>query len=795
MTTKRIIPKILLSAIILTLGIAITTSCSSTSNMPEGDILYSGIKSIEYKNLEDNSRLTKAQNDTLSTHIATTKAEIEASLASAPNGSFMGSSIIKSPFPMRLWIYNAFANSEKGIGRWLRNTFGKRWITIDDVNPELHATVATNVLKSYGYFNGNVDYSIIPSANPRKAYVSYNVDFSNLSVLDTITRMGFPQIVDSIIEANSAERCISIGSPFSAAALEAERTRLSNLLRNEGFYLYKKEYITYEADSVSIPGHVLLHIKPSEDMPEEVNKRWFIGHLRVEMRRTMREQLTDSTTNRFFTLLYNENRPIRPSVILRDITFRRGEPFSYDRYQQTVQNLASAALFSSFDFNFVPREGTDTLDVTLNCVFDKPYDVTFEAGLKGNSNSRLGPNLTLGLTKRNALHGGESLNLSLFGDYQWQLKSGDNDNGGTKNYYVYGFKASLEYPRLETPFHIFTKKRHRYYATPKTNVFASYSCQNRPDYFKYITLSAGLTYTLQTSESSRHEFSPLLFDYSFVGHETDKFYELMNQNVGLLKLQDLFVPKIQYTYTYSSPTTYINPITWRTTISEASNLVALGYVIAGKKWNEKDKILFKNPFSQYVRLETDFVKRWRTGDKSNLVFHLNGGIIYSYGNSETNITPYNEQFFVGGANSLRAFASHGIGPGNTAYDDESVRFNMLRTGSLKFETNLEYRFGIIGDLYGALFIDAGNVWNMMPDLSNVEEEYHEEIRDMYRIDFFRQLATDAGVGLRYDLGFLMLRLDWAAALHMPYNTSKTGYFNVDDFKRSNTLHFAIGLPF
>ena len=802
--TKR--PNTQTASLALLLCLALLSSCSTTSNLPEGEQLYRGIKEINISRLGDweigrldtknpNDQTTKQLNDQLKSHLADTKLELAAALASPPNGAILGSSKLKSPFTIGLWIYNAFANEEKGFGKWMRNSFGKRWITINDVNPELHATVATNLLRSRGFFNANVSYKVITGKNPKKAKISYDVELNNVYVNDIIERRGFPHDIDSIMESSRDEWLIHTGDPFCASDLEAERSRLCEMLRNKGYYYYQKEYITFTADSVSKPGRVMLRISPSDNVPDIANKCWYIGHIRIQMRKNAREELTDSVTTRALTLLYNKERPIRPSVILRDITFRKGEPFSYDRYQQTAQNFASAGLYSSYDFNFAPREGTDTVDVTLNCVFDKPYDVTFEAGVKGNSNSRLGPNLTLGLTKRNAFHGGESLSFNLFGDYQWQLRKNKTDGGSANNYYVYGFKASLQYPRLETPFHIFTKKRRRYFATPKTDFYVSYNTQNRPGYFKYVTLSAGVTYQIQTNAVSRHEFSPIIFDYSFVSNRTDKYYELIAKNMSLIKLEDLLVPKIQYSYTYSSPGNYQSPIVWRTTISEASNLLALGYSVAGKKWNEKGKELFNNPFMQFVKLESDFVKYWHFDEKNTLVFHANGGMLYSYGNSKLNQVAYNEQFFAGGANSLRAFPSHGIGPGNATPDLYGGSFSVLRIGTVKFEANLEYRFGIAGNLSGALFIDAGNVWNIPEKLSDEVPEVRDVLSKYNQIHFFRELATDAGVGLRYDLGFLVLRVDWAGALHLPYDTSKKGYFNVDDFGHNNNLHFAIGLPF
>jgi hypothetical protein len=60
---------------------------------------------------------------------------------------------------------------------------------------------------------------------------------------------------------------------------------------------------------------------------------------------------------------------------------------------------------------------------------------------------------------------------------------------------------------------------------------------------------------------------------------------------------------------------------------------------------------------------------------------------------------------------------------------------------------------------------------------------------------FEQTALGTGIGLRYDLGFLVIRIDWGIAIHCPYDMGKSGYFNVSSFKEAQTLHFAIGYPF
>ena len=153
-------------------------------------------------------------------------------------------------------------------------------------------------------------------------------------------------------------------------------------------------------------------------------------------------------------------------------------------------------------------------------------------------------------------------------------------------------------------------------------------------------------------------------------------------------------------------------------------------------------------------------------------------------------------FYVGGANSIRAFPVRGIGPGAFPGIDNKAYSYLMQNGDVKLVLNLEYRRQLFGNLYGALFLDSGNVWYTNEDFNGVEE-FNEIFRDSrFRLkNLFNDMALGTGVGLRYDLGFLVLRLDWGYALHVPYDTGKSGYFNVKGFKDNQTLHFAIGYPF
>ena len=216
-----------------------------------------------------------------------------------------------------------------------------------------------------------------------------------------------------------------------------------------------------------------------------------------------------------------------------------------------------------------------------------------------------------------------------------------------------------------------------------------------------------------------------------------------------------------------------------------------------KKWSEEGKHVLGTPFSQFLKLETNFCKTWRVGDFSSLVFHFYGGIMKPLGNDSNG--PFSEQMYVGGANDLRGFSMRTIGPGSVHIDDSNSQY-LYHNGDMKLVVNLEYRPRLFGSLYGALFLDAGNVWvinKTRRDMLN--ETYHQDA-------FKKDLAIDLGVGIRYDLDFFVLRLDWGFAIHKPYNSyyspkdnqtheTTSGFVNVRNFKDAQCLNFAIGYPF
>lgn len=769
-------------------------SCSMTKNIPEGDQLFTGLKAITYEDYEQNDNFTKTQE------------EVEAALATAPNGSLFGSSYYRMPFSFGVSVWNTYSEKDTPFARWMTKSFGKQPVLMSWVNPELRANVAQSVLRNHGYFAGSVNYQRIDQKNPKTAKISYQVIPGRMYTLDSISVVGFPTEADSLIQATADETYVKKGDAFVVSNLDAERQRISTLLRNNGYYYYQPGYASYLADTFMVDGKVQLQLKLANDIPVAATHKWYIGNIDVSMRRSNREVLTDSIKRRITIHFTGKKPPVRARVLMSDIKLRPRQLYNHDNYLQSISKLNAMGLFSSVNMNFTPRDTTaqcDTLDLAMTCTFDKPWDFYVETNFNARTIGRMGPELRMGVTRRNAFRGAEKIDVNVHGSYEWATS---NNSSGMNNY-EYGADASVEFPRIIAPFfggdRVKRDKggkviRRRFFSTPSTLVKASTDIIYRPGYYKMHVVSGEWTYRWQTSAQSRHEFSPLTVKYQFMNSHTSEFEDLLKNNMYLMAtMQDYFIPEMRYTYTYTSPSGSLHPIRWETTLSESGNGVALYDVATGKKWNDKEKTMFKNPYSQFLKIETDFTKTWTLDAVSKLVAHVNAGYIYVYGNSDW--LPNSELFYVGGANSIRAFTVRGIGPGSIksfGTTSNSAVDYILRNGSIKFVCNLEYRRQLFGNLYGALFLDAGNVWTQ-PGTSFGDSDVDAIYKPgsfKFR-NFLREQAVGTGLGIRYDLDFLIIRLDWGLALHMPYDTGKSGFYNVESFKGSHTLHFAIGYPF
>jgi len=784
----------LLTVATCTLCILLVSACSETSALPEGEKLFTGLKKINYTDYEPNE------------HATNTQVEMESVLASAPNGALLGSSYYRTPFPIKLWIWNAFSQHTDAFSKWMTKAFGTRPKLLSQVNPELRAHIAQVQLKNYGYFNGKVTYKEVSRENSKKGKIAYTVDMGPLWRIDTLYYKGFPKSSDSLLAEAQTTTLLKHNTPLSISTLDAERQRIATTFRNNGYYYFQSGYTSYLADTLAKPQYVQLKLQMADSLPDKVYRQWYVGNIHINFHRDFMDSLTRHVTFRHFTESFNGRKPpLRAGVILRGMKLWPGKPYSADAETQWLNIIQSTNLFSYNNLTFTPRDSvnSDTLDVTLDLLLDKPYDFYVEGNARVKTTGHMGPELITGITKRNAFHGGEKLDFNLHGSYEWNTAHHAEGNHNALNSYELGADAALVMPRILTPRSLFMKRiqidslnrvkppkrmhKPRMYAiTPTTTIKASFNVLNRASYFRRHVVSGELTYDWYTSKQKHYTFSPLVLSYEYMNSKTAAFDSVLRDNPYLqISMRDQLVPKMSFTYAYTSPATYRNPVTWSITASEAGNLTSLAYMPFNKRWDSKSKKLFKNPYAQFLKLETDFVKTWQIAEHQQVVAHLSGGVIWSYGNATQ--APYYEQFYVGGANSVRAFNVRSIGPGS--YKPANGNYSYVeQTGDLKFLMNLEYRPRLFGNLYGAMFLDAGNVWALR----------NEDNRDgsMFKLkDAYKQMAVGTGVGLRYDMGMFVIRLDWGVGLHVPYDTHKGGFYNVKSFADAQSIHLAVGYPF
>ena len=781
---------------------AMLSACSTTSALPEGEQLYTGMTPTEYTNYTKNAHFNAVQE------------ELDIVLATKPNASLFGSPSLKSPFPVGLWIWNAFSPDTTKFGRWITRVFGSRPITLSNVSPDLHATVGKNLLNKRGYFNNKITHELVPQSNKKKIKLKYTVNMGHLWTIDSLQYVDFPPDIDSLIQASRPNAIIKNGDAFDVATLEQERQRLTSLFRNNGYYYYNNNDASYLADTTIVRGKVITRLQLADSINPIDLKQWRIGKITVNLQKNFMEELRQHRKKQGFDLNFNgRHSPLRSRVIANDLQFRPGDLYQQSKHTETMERLNATRLFTASNISFKPSNSTDTcstLNVTLDFMFDRPYDFYVEAYGRGKTTGKYGPELVVGVTKRNAFRGAELLNVRLHGAYEWTTKrSNDAGTTGRINDYQYGAEVSLQFPRFLNPFKtpprilrermrkreaaaiaagkpLTLKPQRTYFESPMTTLSASTNVIKRALYFKRHVVAGELTYSWAPSERHSFIFKPLSLAYEYMRSVTDRFKALTDSVPYLeVSMADQFIPKALFQYTYQSPSGYANPIRWWSTVSEASNVIALGYLASGEKWNKREKTMFKNPFAQFVKIETNFTKLWALSGKSSIAAHANAGVVWAYGNSR--FAPYSEQFFVGGANSIRAFNVREIGPG-TYRSASLVRSYVEQTGEVKVQANVEYRPHLVGNLYGALFLDAGNVWTLHSDASRPGSQFHFN-------NFFKELAFGTGVGLRYDIGFFMLRVDWGIGLHVPYETGLNRLYNIRHFGDAQALHLAIGMPF
>jgi len=716
---------------------AFLVSCSTTKVLQDGEyrLAVNKIKVTNDKHFKSN---------TLTPYIQQT-----------PSTSFIGG---WNPF---LCVYNWQNGKGKGWDKFVK------MIGVAPVvyNPDLVADSEESIkdhLQYVGYFHSDVDANV--AVKRRNVTVTYNVTLGKqypISSFDwTVPDGEFKEVFDY----DTTFIIVRPGQALAEATLEEETVRASQYFRDNGFFNFNKNLYAFEADTLAHNDSAKLHMAireyPRAGSPEDAKplNKYYIGNV---------------------TFSHPESMKIRPKVLSGLNLIKPGDLYSETVVNNTYQRLSQIKVFNSVNINMV-ETSSNTVDANISLTQGKLQG--FKLNLEGSTNSSglFGVSPQISYYHKNIFHGGEWLNLSFMGNFQFKLKENVRSN-------EFGVSAGLSLPKfLFLPYSLFKG------AIPRTDFNVSYSYQNRPEYKRNI-VSASYGYTGSYRDRFSYKVYPLQLNIVHLFNLDDDFYKSLSNDPYLRNsYQDHFDFGSGATFYYTTNTD-ANPKTSflysRVQFDIAGNLLSAFNKLM-KTDEDGNHLIWGTPYSQFVRLEYTLGKTWRFGRKDGqaIATRILAGAGFAYGNSTA--LPFEKHFYAGGANSLRGWQARSVGPGHAAMDSTFVIPN--QTGDMKLEANIEYRYKLFWKLEGATFIDVGNVWNMP---INHNKAAREETLFHWK-SFYQDIAANWGLGLRADFNFLVVRVDLGMKVHDPSNTTQPWYGPKQWFTRSGyAVHFGVGYPF
>lgn len=755
------------------------SSCSTTKKLTEGQELYTGVKKMKI----ETAKGVKLEGPKSSA--------ISGALSYPPNNPLF-SPYVRSPFPIGLWVYNWNIKKEKGLKYWLYRKLAKKPVLISDVQPDLRLKVVDYAANDYGYFGVKSSYELIHNKrNPKKAKITYHVYVPEAYLLGDVKFWGWKGRMDSLLQATKP-RCLLVkGAEYNLFTMENERERITKILRDNGYYYFQPEYVEFLADTTQEKRVADIRISLKHGVPTSALQAYKVGQVNLVLDELDQTVNRDSLSVQGTNVSYSKPLEIKTKVIARSMYLHPGEIYSFARQNKTQSNLARLGIFKYTNLNVSRVDSTGgqefgTLNFNINAIYDLPIETEIEMDVSSKSNNLLGPGLTLGITNKNLFRGGENLTFKLNGAYEWEVgKKQAGSKSGLINSYELGLNAGFSLPRLLVPDFLKSKKDF----AERTHYQLGVDFLNRHTFFRMISFSGSTSYDFQSSRRVSHSITPLKITYTRLLRTSKEFDETMLNNPAIaLSFKNQFIPSMSYTYTYDRGVTARNPnrFFWQTTFSSAGNLLSAIQYISGNHQGQ-GKTIFGNTYSQFLKNTSEIIVYRKVTETSMLATRFMGGIGYAYGNSR--VMPYSEQFYIGGANSVRAFRVRSIGPGSYHQESDNKTAYLDQTGDIKLEANVELRFKIMYRLNGAIFLDAGNVWLLRKDPKRPGGEFRLS-------GLLNEIALGTGFGLRYDIGYIVIRGDLGIGIHTPYeNPDKRGYYNISSFKDRYAFHLAIGYPF
>lgn len=703
-----------------------------------------------------------------------------------------------------LGLYN-FSNidRERWPHGWLRK-IGEEPVIFDPLAAERTKNQLEGYLDSKGYFNGTVEAHT--GIIKKEAEVFYNISPGIPYTIRDIRYEIEDSLLYGLVMIDTMNCTIERGMNYDVDLLQKERQRLERFIRDIGFYAFSTEDIFFRVDSSLSTNQVNVYYAVSRSSSlDSQGKLVYSTHRMFRVRDVYiypefdpREALTqgedyltgfDTTSiDGFHFIIPPGKQYINPEVLKRAIYVMPGALYSVTNTEATHDHLAELKNHRLININYaeVPGfRGSRPGEGTLDCIIQlTPMDLqSYTIELEGtNSGGNLGGAVNLIYQNKSLFHGAENFSLKLKGAYETLTEAVT----GFKNSQEYGVEATLRLPKFLMPYpskELFIRKH-----DPKTVLQAGYNFQKMPVYTRTMAnLTVG--YSWKGNRYTSHTFNPLVFDVVNLPYISPSFAARIDTTSYLkYSYRDVMVLGTNYNFVFNNQMIRKSKDYWhvRLGFDAAGNLLSLGYKIAGADKVDDAYQLLKQPFAQYVKGEIDASYHRKINEVSTLAYRFFTGVGWPYGNSRA--MPFEEQYFGGGSNDIRAWLVRTLGPGSYVFSDTTF---INQTADIKLEANAEYRFKLFWILEGALFLDAGNIWTFREDIDRPGGQFKIN-------KFIDDIAVGTGMGLRLDIKFVLLRVDFGIKLRDPQLTGWSKWIPLArpyNLRDDMTMVVGIGYPF
>ncbi len=707
----------------------------------------------------------------------------------------------KSTFQTNIptWIYYQWDRHQKSVfWKWMNKNFGKQPIYYELAEANNSSDQMMRYLNNVGYFNSNVTHTIKTKERRKTAKVTYHVYPTQPYIVRKISYVIEDSLVRSLVMRDSAKFPIKEGDIYNAFSLDDQRDIITERLKNSGYYYFNHDHIYYEVDSnfLNHTMEITMRLKKSDLAYKQYRIRNISVYPNYSIFR-MNETPSDTASlvmevgrrrkiNNKIDFYYFGKPQVNPQAFSRSINLVQGLPYNLRSVTSTYKALSNFRLFSNVNIQFdsVPNDSLNRLDCRITMQQNNTHSFTLQ-GEGTNSDGDLGIKGSLSYSNKNIFRNAETFQLSLKGGLEGQKVIDINDpESETKvfNTKELGITASILFPKFFVPF-TFNNLARDY--MPTTTVSIGFNAQIRYYYSRYNTM-ASFSYDWKGRNRIGHTLSPIYLNSVKIANIKPEFQYYLDAETSQRKKDQytshlLFGPRYSFVYTNQGLNKEGSFIYLRADLESSGALLSLFNNTKLITEDDGHHDLFGIRYAQYVRGSFDFRQHLDLGNESWLVFRQFVGLGLPYGNSKD--LPFERSFYGGGSNGLRGWLYRSVGPGGYVPTNEFIE----KTGDLQLELNAEYRFPLYNIINGAVFVDAGNVWAYYPNESMPDAEFRFD-------SFYKQIALDAGFGIRLDVSFLIIRLDFAYAMRNPYPDEIGNYWRFNQFGNLK-MQLGIGYPF